>query len=1201
MWDWLRRAGAGLANIVGGAANNVGRFVQQNNPINQWQQIQRQLPQAQQQVNRQVQQQFQQFQRNLPRIQAPRYTPPPQLRQVQNLNIPRLANISADTARNVLSNIGRGTQQQFNRTALAQTPKLAPIAIKNLQNIGGNALSGAYNTFFPVTNQALNTYKDLGNRGAAVSAQLAKPIYKPFLNNQQQARYNQGVGNLYRKADSYQKVGLDPQAKIAGGDFGEFAKTLAVKGTGAGLEIAPVVTGMPGGAKLSTKLLRGGSLGAGANTAYSALTGQYTNKTPAELAQQFAIDVAGGYGGELLGHGLGKVGRGGQTLAKEAKALDSAERASNGGFVGGFAKLPEKGKKEIANISKASSEAGIQRGFISNVKSSKSTLPEVANSISGNYTPKDNDNLVTTARKLISSDIELARKSATTDITDNGVATASELIKHYQALGDYTNAIDVAQQAAKNLTEAGRAVQAASIYSRISPEGILRYTQAQIDKVGGKKLAPNVAKRLTDMAREVQIMPDGEEKLFATAKLYQDINKQIPTGTLQKLTTLRKAGLLTGLRTQVGNAVSNLSHIGLNKVSDIPAAGIDAMMSLFTGQRTKTLTLRGLASGGKEGAQKAVKFLKTGVDELGLDSLSKYDYKPVNFKNKAVQKYVDTVFNLMGAADKPYRYAALKTSLYDQALAAAKTQKLRGSEAGKFVKDFVANPPTNAVETAVKEAEKSVFANDTALSSAATAVRNAVQKKSSVGGAAIDVIMPFTKVPSAVVTRVFDYTPAGAVKEAVRQIKNKSLDQRALAQALGTAGTGTGAIYLGFELAKNGMITGSQPTNNREADLWTLEGKQPNSILLGGRWYSFNYVSPIGQLLQAGVGIANAAKEGQNAVGALLAGAGTAGKAVVDQSFLQGVSGALEAINDPTRYAQNFFKSNAGSVVPTLVADFARGTDSLQRQTNNVVDAVQARVPGLRLGLLPKQDVFGNVLQGQGLVNSMLDPFRSSPVKGNPLTTELRRLQDANNGVLPNDNNKTITVGKEKVNLNPGQLTDQNKRVGQQTQSAWNYITTDPRYGAFNDDDKRKVLDNVLSDINAVEKYRTLLEIRPDLAQQVYDKLTKNQLKLLNGEQIDYLAKNDPKAKIAKIKTARKSKKGTGRKRVARARKGRGRRARIASTKIALPKVPKLRLYSSAPRANKVRLAKLPTIKRSGAKPLAKVSTISKVRLRSNA
>jgi hypothetical protein len=403
VFDFLKR----LLGTVGGAVNNVGRFVQQNNPVNTFQQVQRQLPQAQREVNRQVQSW-------LPRVQPPRYTPPPQLQQIQNLNIPRLANISADTAKNVLSNIGRGTQQQFNRTALAQTPKLAPIAIKNIQNVGGKALSGAYNTFFPVTNQVLNTYKDLGNRGAAVSAQLTAPIYKPFLNSQQQARYSQGVGNLYRKADSYQKVGLDPQAKIAGGDFGEFAKTLAIKGTGAGLEIAPVVTGMPGGAKLSTKLLRGGSLGAGANTAYSALTGQYTNKTPAELAQQFAIDVAGGYGGELLGHGLGKVGRGGQTLAKEAKALDSAERASNGGFVGGFAKLPEKGKKEIVNISKAQEDMAARLGLtkeqVASVKGAikKGTTPPLT--LESKYAAKMPNNLPELPNNVSPTPLQSAKK-----------------------------------------------------------------------------------------------------------------------------------------------------------------------------------------------------------------------------------------------------------------------------------------------------------------------------------------------------------------------------------------------------------------------------------------------------------------------------------------------------------------------------------------------------------------------------------------------------------------------------------------------------------------------------------------------------------------------------------------------------------------------------------------------------------------------
>ena len=228
------------------------------------------------------------------------------------------------------------------RTALAQTPRIAPQVARNIQGMGAKGYNAAYNNFFKDTNELLNSYKDLSNRTAAVSAQLAAPIYKPILNPQQIARYNKGVGNLYKKADSYQKVGLDPQGKIARGDMGEFAKTLAIKGVGAGLEIAPIVTGMPSGVKLSTKLARAGTLGALGNVGYSGVTGQYANKNPLQVAEQAAIDIGTGYGGELLGHGLGKLGRSGEQVAREIKALDTAERAGNKGFVGGFAKLPGK-------------------------------------------------------------------------------------------------------------------------------------------------------------------------------------------------------------------------------------------------------------------------------------------------------------------------------------------------------------------------------------------------------------------------------------------------------------------------------------------------------------------------------------------------------------------------------------------------------------------------------------------------------------------------------------------------------------------------------------------------------------------------------------------------------------------------------------------------------------------------------------------
>lgn len=825
------------------------------------------------------------------------------------------------------------------------------------------------------------------------------------------------------------------------------------------------------------------------------------------------------------------------------------------------------------------------RGFLKQVQTSSSTSPELAQAakgVSGLYTPKSNAALLKTARNNISSDIMKAEKIATTARTDEGVATASELIKHYQALGQYDKAVEVAQKAAKNLTEAGRQVQAASLYSRISPEGILRYTQAQIDKVGGKKLSSEVAERLTKMAREVQTMPEGMDKAYAVARLQQEISKQIPTNILKKLTTLRKAGLLTGLRTQAGNAVSNLSHIGLNKVSDLPAAAVDAVASVFTGKRTKVFTTRGLASGGAEGVGKAAKFLKTGVDELGLGA-SKYDISPVNFKSKTVQKYVDTVFNAMGAADKPYRYAALKNQLYDMAIAEAKNKGLRGPQAGTFIKDFIANPPMEAAQKAAAYAEKSVFGNDTLLSQGATALRNAFENNSPPMAAALDILMPFTKVPSAVITRLFDYTPVGAVKEAMKQIRVGKFDQRMFAQALGEAGTGTGAIALGVALASNGQITGPMPNDQRERDLWQLEGKQPNAIRFGDKWYSFNYTSPIGQLLQMGSEISSAAKEGAGLLAAIEGGAWGGAKAVVDQSFLQGVSGALEAINDHKRYAENFAKSNAGSVIPTIVADLAKATDPLQRETNSVAEAVKARIPGLRQGLLPKQDAFGNPLAREGnAVQAMADPFKTTQAKSSPLTTELRRLQDANQGITPNaDKRKYIQIGNKKYQLNPEELNNLNSATGQETQKYWNQVTQAQQYAGLSDESKKKTLDNIYTDINVVNKYRTLFE-RGDreAAQQIYDKMTKAQMAYLQNGQLDvnaYLAKNQPKKPKVKLAKARKPRK---------ARASRGRKVRVARVKTPRLKTPKI---GKAPRtrATKVRLA-------STAKPAIKAAPRAK-------
>lgn len=825
------------------------------------------------------------------------------------------------------------------------------------------------------------------------------------------------------------------------------------------------------------------------------------------------------------------------------------------------------------------------RGFIKTVQNSPSSTAEVAAAVKGSYVPKNNDKLVTKARGAISTDIMKAEQTAKTQITDEGVATASELIKHYQAIGQYDKAVEVAQVAAKNLTEAGRTVQAASLYSRISPEGILRTTSARIEKAGGKTLAPDVAERLTKMAQDVQKMPDGPEKLYAVAKLQQEVSSLVPSSFFEKATTLRKAGLLTGLKTQAGNAVSNLSHIGLNKVSDIPAAGVDAMASIFTGKRTKTLTFRGQASGAKEGVQKAAKFLKTGVDELGL-ATNKYDITPVNFKNKGVQKYVDTVFNTMGAADKPYRYSVFKNQLNDLALAEAKNKGVRGQAARKFIDDFVTDPPPEAAKTAMDYAEKSVFGNDTVLSKVATGIRTSLREKHPAAAAAVDVVAPFTKVPSAVITRLFEYTPVGAVKEAARQIKLGKFDQRAMAQTLGEVSTGTGVLYIGNALASQGQITGPMPTDQKERDLWQLEGKQPNAIRFGDKWYSFNYTSPVGQLLQMGAQIADGSKKGKQAVDALASGVAGGAKAVVDQSFLQGIQGALDALTDPTRYADSFLKSTAGSLIPTLPADIAKAVDPLQRQTNSVQEAVTARIPGLRNTLLPKQDAFGAPLKRQqDAIGTLVDPFRTTKAtEGDPLVRELRRLQESNQGVVPNaDGGKSIQVGNVKYPLKPEELNRLNTATGQTTQKIWTDTTANAQYGGLADESKKKVLSNIYSDINVVEKYKLLMDgalndrARGAAAQQMYDKLTKSQMNYLVNGTVDvdgYLAKELPKAPKVALSKAPKAKKARKARGVGGASTPRYRRPKFSTTKVSrgasvkAKRIPKIK-FASAPRRGK--------------------------------
>jgi hypothetical protein len=727
------------------------------------------------------------------------------------------------------------------------------------------------------------------------------------------------------------------------------------------------------------------------------------------------------------------------------------------------------------------------RGFSDTVFSSENTKVGLRKEMvkqDNSYTVKHNPQLITQARAMIKKDFDNARTTAMNDASDKGVALAGELIKLHQSRGEYGLAAELADKAAKNLTEAGRGVQAASLYSRISPEGIVRYA-AKIAQDGGKKLDASTTEQLTQMAKQVQKMRDGEPKALAVHRMLELARSQNPSPLSKQLIDVWKAGLLTAPTTHLGNLASNAVEAATRDALVNPlATGIDMAASLVTGKRSRSLTARGGTGGFAEGAKRAGVYVKTGYD--ARNPLSKYelDNKTVFGKGPlgtAARAYTESVFRILGAADQPFYYHTLRNSLADRAGAAAKNEGLHGEAKAQFIDKFVKEPPTDALEGAVEDAKRSVFGNKTMLGTAASMIKRPATikvggKKVTSSGAAGNFVVPFSQVPASIATRILERSPAGYIQAAgdiVRGVKTGEFDQRSFTEHMANATVGTAtAFVVGKALSDSNMISLGYPAQDpKEVARWKAEGKTPYSIKMGNKWVSLNYVQPFGSILAYGAAYSQARKEGQTVEQATATAAAQAGKSVTSQSFLQGVSGTLQAIQDPSRKAEQFLNSTAGSVIPNFVRAFAAAQDNKQRQVNSVPEALQNGVPFYRRDLLPVVDTYGRELQrpggpgAGGAANRYLNPLRISNDTSTGVTHEVDRLHntDPNNtkmDVQPTPVSNRLSFGGDAITLSPAQQTDLQRSVGQATNQAWSQLIQTPAYQAASDQEKVKMLND---------------------------------------------------------------------------------------------------------------------------------------------
>lgn len=479
----------------------------------------------------------------------------------------------------------------------------------------------------------------------------------------------------------------------------------------------------------------------------------------------------------------------------------------------------------------------------------------------------------------------------------------------------------------------------------------------------------------------------------ARIDLAKQMGRLTITPWIDALSTARKAGLLTGVKTIARNTASNTLNLGLEEIVSALGSVPDAFLGMFTGNRTTFAPrvadiARGFQEAGSRGVTEA---LQTMVHGMPLDQLAALDIpREVNTPSNVFNAYVNTIMRFQGAQDRIFKAYALRRSLDEQAqslaLTAARgtTPRPTRSQIAANVRQLADNPTEEMMFEAIADAEFATFQNDTAISQAIAGLKQGFKKYDAQTGkstgaaltAGMDFFLPFVKTPASIGARVVaDYASPIAIRQTLgKRAARRRLErvqgvtdgqwltpaeQKALSKGIARNAVGASLIWLGSRLYDEGRLTGADQMDRREEN--QAAGRMPNAIKVGDEWLPLNPFSPAGTLLSLGAtmnrdgrGVEGWDKErGLRVSAQVLA-------LILDQPFTQGAKQFVEVAGDTGGKKMNRFLGGlAGSVVPTIVAEgaqFLDDSDEMRAIDYGSPDAamaqsVQSRLPLLRENL----------------------------------------------------------------------------------------------------------------------------------------------------------------------------------------------------------------------------------------------------------
>lgn len=351
-------------------------------------------------------------------------------------------------------------------------------------------------------------------------------------------------------------------------------------------------------------------------------------------------------------------------------------------------------------------------------------------------------------------------------------------------------------------------------------------------------------------------------------------------------------------------------------------------------------------------------------------------------------KQIRTPGRLLTAEDELFKTIAYRQKINELAYRQARNEGLAGDAAETRMAQLAMNPTEEMATAAQKHADYQTFTNT--LGETGRALQQFANSH-----VLAKMVLPFVRTPLNLLKYASERTPLGAFSREVRANLSGANGKIAQDTQIARMAIGTGLGITAMALADQGYITGGGPSDKGEKATLMLSGWRPYSVRIGDTYYSYAWLDPFSTIFGIAADLADAAKkmtgdEGEE-IGKIAANLfASISKNILSKASLRGASDLINAATDPDRYGDKYLQNLAGTVIPSVVAQQAKAHDEYQREARTMLDALKARIPGLRKDLLPKRDIWGEpIAVGDNLGPDSFSPIALSKLTKDPATQAL--------------------------------------------------------------------------------------------------------------------------------------------------------------------------------------------------------------------